>query len=173
MSSRRAPRYQCGDSLVPTQWRMPTDVDELGGAVGAHKPMWIRSRNVSGSHSNGSSSSQTWDLAQRQWGSHQFVPQTSTSCRWGLQGRAPPSCPMCASLHRRGAPTRGAPGGEEIDGGGGPPGGVLHVGGTATHGTEASPRQRSWARGEVLAVWQLVAQKMAVKPKKGWGGGFK
>jgi hypothetical protein len=39
---------------------------------------------------------------------------------------------MCASLHRRGAPTCGPPGEEEIDGGGGPRGGVLHIGGMAT-----------------------------------------
>jgi hypothetical protein len=80
---------------------------------------------------------------------------------------------MCASLHRQGAPTRGPLGGEEIDCGGGPFGGVSHVGGTAMRGTEAGPHQRSWPRGEVLAVWQPVAQKMAMKPKKGWGWGFK
>jgi hypothetical protein len=50
---------------------------------------------------------------------------------------------MCASLHRQGAPTRGPLGGEEIDCGGGPFGGVSHVGGTAMCGTEAGPHQRS------------------------------
>jgi hypothetical protein len=50
---------------------------------------------------------------------------------------------MCASLHRQGAPTRGPPSGEEIDGDGGPPGGVLHACGRAVHGIEDGPHQRS------------------------------
>jgi hypothetical protein len=64
MASRRAPCHRCGDSLVPTQWHTPVDVDELGGAIGGHEPMQIRSRNLSGAHSNGSSSSRMGDRAQ-------------------------------------------------------------------------------------------------------------
>jgi hypothetical protein len=151
---------------------MSVDMDELVRAIGAHEPMRIRSRNLLGSHSNGSSSSRTWTPVQRRWGSHQFVPWTSTRCRRGLQRWAPPSCLMCASLHRWGAPTRGPTGEEEIDGGRGPPGGAWHVGGRATCGTEVGPRHRSWPRWEILAVWQPTTQKMVVKSKTWWGWGF-
>jgi hypothetical protein len=66
---------------------------------------------------------------------------------------------MCASLHRQGAPTRGPPGGEDIDGSRGPPGGVSQIGGMTTRGTDAGLRLRSWPRGEVLAVWQQRRRK--------------
>jgi hypothetical protein len=70
---------------------------------------------------------------------------------------------MRAALRRWGAPTRGPPGWEEIDGGRGPPSGVSHVGGREARGTGAGPRRRFWPRREVLAVWELATQEMAAK----------